>query len=169
MKLTFDGRSYTHVLDYLSVPFYCMRFHKVGHVLVDCDLKFTKTFQGFSQGYGKYPSPMVLCSEMRVNKDLPPSPPSGGMETMPDYSYVQQDKVDLAIGDMVVPLIGVDLGSRKHFFLKEIIGEDLNLSASQWRNIEAIWMENKSKWNDSGKYFPSPSHGMVSSTYPLGI
>jgi hypothetical protein len=49
------------------------------------------------------------------------------------------------------------------------ITEDLNLSASQWSNIEAIWMENKYKWNDSGKYFPSPSHGMVSSTYPLGI
>jgi len=168
MKLTFDEKSYTHVLDYLSVPFYGIRFHKLGHVLVDCDLKFTKRFQCFFQGSSKYPSQSVLFSERRVKKDLPPSPPTSGMETMPNYIYVQQDKLDIAIGDMVVPLIGVDLWPRKHFFIKEIIGEDLNLFSSQWRNIQAIWMENKSKWNDSGKYLSSP-HGMVSSTYPLGI
>ena len=40
MELVIGDKSYTQTLDYLNVPFCCSRCHKVGRLLVDCQLSF---------------------------------------------------------------------------------------------------------------------------------
>jgi hypothetical protein len=40
MELVIGDKSYTQTLDYLNVPFCCSRCHKVGRLLVDCELSF---------------------------------------------------------------------------------------------------------------------------------
>jgi hypothetical protein len=37
MKLIVGDRTYVQLLDYLNVPFWCVRCHRVGHVVNDCD------------------------------------------------------------------------------------------------------------------------------------
>jgi hypothetical protein len=36
IKLVIGERTYVDILDYINVPFHCVRFHSVGHVIPDC-------------------------------------------------------------------------------------------------------------------------------------
>lgn len=37
-----EARSFTHTLDYINVPFRCVRCHKVGQIMVNYTLSFVK-------------------------------------------------------------------------------------------------------------------------------
>lgn len=37
IKLVVGEQTYVDIVDYINVPFHCVRFHSVGHVIPKCD------------------------------------------------------------------------------------------------------------------------------------
>jgi hypothetical protein len=99
----------------------------VGHILFDCNMNFTKTFQGYPQGHAKEPSIPSTNNVTRAPMELFPHPRSGdGMVVEMGSVLLRETKEDILVGDYVNTLKEVFRGNEVHCILKDLLGEELN-------------------------------------------
>jgi hypothetical protein len=143
----------------------------VGHILANCKFSFQKKFQGNAlqaleeriaspidnHGVGVPVLESTYSSDGgRGNNEHPSGPTKLG------------EKHDLCVGDIPIQVNGGTPGRVEGNTQTNIFGDDLDLSAFEWRKLEALWTNNRMSSQAMGKNLISLNPTLPSSPSPLG-
>lgn len=141
-ELVVGSRSFTQVLDSLNVLFHCSRCHHVGHIMVDCDRKFSKKFQGSPKAEVRgFPVTSSFPNEARVFlKPFVPSTSRDGLALLlePGNDNKTTSQSDFNVGDIVIPLEDVVPGKEESRNPRDLFGDNLDITPSQWSMIDTL-------------------------------